>query len=120
MKILINLKFVAVILATIMASSTFVACSGSDDDGQDEWNSSNDNDDDSSSDPTYQLVKKNISASVSYGDYSWNISIKSKLASSFPESQLSMGLKVATEITNTMNILSSAILIFKRTTEMEI
>ena len=82
MKIFSNLNLIAMLLATIIASSTFVACGGNDDDDeQDEWNSSNGNVDNSSSDPTYELVKKNISASVSYGDYSWNISIKSKLAS---------------------------------------
>lgn len=93
MKIFRNLKLIAVILATIMVSSTFVACGGSDDDEQNEWNSSNGNGDDSSSDPTYELVKKNISASVSYGDYSWNISIKSKLASAFPEKSITYGVE---------------------------
>ena len=93
MKIFRNLKLITVILATIMTSSTFVACGGSDDDEQDEWNSSNGNGDDSSSDPTYELVKKNISASVSYGDYSWNISIKSKLASVFPGKSITYGVE---------------------------
>lgn len=93
MKIFRNLKLIAVILATIMVSSTFVACGGSDDDEQNEWNSSNGNGDDSSSDPTYELVKKNISASVSYGDYSWNISIKSKLASAFPGKSITYGVE---------------------------
>ena len=88
-----NLKLIAMILTTIMATTTFVACDGSDDDEQDEWNSSNDNGDDSSSDPTYKLVKKNISASVSYGDYSWNISIKSKLASVFPGKSITYGVE---------------------------
>ncbi len=77
----------------MMASTTFIACGGSDDDEQDEWNSSNDNGDNSSFDPTYELVKKNISASVSYGDYSWNISIKSKLASVFPNKSITYGVE---------------------------
>ena len=93
MKIFRNFKLIAVILATIMASSTIVACGGSDDDEQDEWNSSNGNGNDSSSDPTYELVKKNISASVGYGDYSWNISIKSKLARVFPGKSITYGVE---------------------------
>ena len=66
----------------MIVGSTFVACGGNDDEPN-EWYSPNDGDDDgnNSSDPTFKLVKKNITASVSYGDYSWNITIKSKLSS---------------------------------------
>ena len=76
-----------------MVSSSFVACCGSDDDGQNEWNSSNNDGYNSNSDPAYELVKKNISASVSYGDYSWNISIKSKLANVFPGKSIIYGVE---------------------------
>ena len=93
MKIFRNLKLIAIILITMMASTTFIACGGSDDDEQDEWNSSNGNGDNSSSDPTFELVKKNTSASVSYGDYGWNISIKSKLNSAFPGKSITYGVE---------------------------
>lgn len=73
----------------------FTSCSSGDDE-QDEWNSPNDdgdNENNSNSDPTYELVKKNISASVSYGDYSWNISIKSKLGSALPGKYIVYGVE---------------------------
>lgn len=88
-------KLIAMILATIIASSTFVACGGSADE-QDEWYSPDDDGDNgnnNSQDPTYELVKKNISASVSYGDYSWNISIKSKLENVFPTKSINYGVE---------------------------
>ena len=90
MKIFKNLKLIAIILATMMTSTTFIACGDSDDE-QEEWNSPDD--DNNNSDPTYQLVKNNISASVGYGDYSWNISIKSKLASVFPGKSIVYGVE---------------------------
>ena len=90
MKIFKNLKLIAIILATMMTSITFIAC-GDSDDGQEEWNSPDD--DNNNSDPTYQLVKNNISASVGYGDYSWNISIKSKFASVFPGKSIVYGVE---------------------------
>lgn len=90
MKFFRNIKLVTVLLATMMASSTFIACGGSDED-QEEWNSPNY--DNNTSDPTYKLVKSNISASVSYNDYSWNISIKSKLASTFPGKSIVYGVE---------------------------
>ena len=71
----------AVLLMSIAIAAIppmFTSCSSGDD--EEEWNSPNDdwdNENNGNSDPTYELVKKNISASVSYGDYSWNISIKS-------------------------------------------
>ena len=46
-----------------------------------------------SSDPTYNIVKNNISATVSYSDYSWNISIKSKLANAFPNKDIIYGVE---------------------------
>lgn len=90
MKIFKNLKLIAIILATMMTSTTFIACGDSDDE-QEERNSPDD--DNNNSDPTYQLVKNNISASVGYGDYSWNISIKSKLASVFPGKSIVYGVE---------------------------
>lgn len=90
MKIFKNLKLIAIILATMMTSTTFIACGDSDDE-QEEWNSPDD--DNNNSDPTYQLVKNNISASVGYGDFSWNISIKSKLASVFPGKYIVYGVE---------------------------
>lgn len=90
MKIFKNLKLIAIILATMMTSTTFIACGDSDDE-QEEWNSPDD--DHNNSDPTYQLAKNNISASVGYGDYSWNISIKSKLASVFPGKSIVYGVE---------------------------
>ena len=106
----------------MMSSSTFVAC-GSSDDVQNEWYSPDTDDDfgnNNNSDPTLDLVKKNTSASVSYGDYSWNIAIKSKLSSVFPGKSMFMGSKVAMEITNTTNISSLIILTPKRMTAMAI
>ena len=79
----------------MLSSTTFVACGGSDDE-QDEWYSPDDGDDygnNNSSDPTFELVNKNTSASVSYGDYSWNITIKSKLASVFPGKSIVYGVE---------------------------
>lgn len=90
MKTFKNIKLIAIILATMMTNTTFIACGDSDDE-QEEWNSPDD--DNNNSDPTYQLVKNNISASVGYGDYSWNISIKSKLASVFPEKSIVYGVE---------------------------
>lgn len=46
-----------------------------------------------SSDPTYELLKKNISATVSYGDYSWNIVIKSNLSKVFPGKKILYGVE---------------------------
>lgn len=78
----------------MIVGSTFVACGGNDDEPN-EWYSPNDGDDDgnNSSDPTFKLVKKNITASVSYGDYSWNITIKSKLSSVFPGKYIVYGVE---------------------------
>lgn len=89
-----SLKLLTIILVSVMVSTTFVACGGSNDE-QDEWYSPDDsgNGNNNSSDPTYELVKKNISASVSYGDYSWNIAIKSKLASAFPSKSIIYGVE---------------------------
>ena len=95
MEIIRNIKFFAILLATMLSSTTFVACGGSDDE-QDEWYSPDDGDDygnNNSSDPTFELVNKNTSASVSYGDYSWNITIKSKLASVFPGKSIVYGVE---------------------------
>ena len=88
-------RLIAMILTTMIASTTFIACGGSDDE-QDEWYSPDDNDDNgnnNSSDPDFELVKKNTSASVSYGDYSWNITIKSKLSSVFPGKSIVYGVE---------------------------
>lgn len=87
-----NLKLITLILTTMIVSSTFVACGNSDEE-QDEWYSPDDGDDNNSSDPTFELVKKNTSASVSYGDYSWNITIKSKLASVFSDKSIVYGVE---------------------------
>lgn len=86
MKFIRSIKLFAILLAAMISSSTFMAC-GSSDDEQNEWYSpdtDDDNGNNNNSDPTFDLVKKNTSASVSYGDYSWNIAIKSKLSSVFP------------------------------------
>ena len=86
----------AVLLMSIAITAIppmFTSCSGGD---EEEWNSpkdDGDNENNSNSDPTYELVKKNISASVSYGDYSWNISIKSKLGSVFPGKYIVYGVE---------------------------
>ena len=86
----------AVLLMSIAIAAIppmFTSCSSGD---EEEWNSPNDdwdNENNGNSDPTYELVKKNISASVSYGDYSWNISIKSKLSSSLPGKYIVYGVE---------------------------
>lgn len=87
----------AVLLMSIAITAIplmFTSCSSGDD--EEEWNSPNDdgdNENNGNSDPTYELVKKNISASVSYGDYSWNISIKSKLGSALPGKYIVYGVE---------------------------
>lgn len=87
----------AVLLMSIAIAAIppmFTSCSSGDD--EEEWNSPNDdwdNENNGNSDPTYELVKKNISASVSYGDYSWNISIKSKLSSALPGKYIVYGVE---------------------------
>lgn len=86
----------AVLLMSIAIAAIppmFTSCSSGD---EEEWNSPNDdwdNENNGNSDPTYELVKKNISASVSYGDYSWNISIKSKLSSVLPGKYIVYGVE---------------------------
>lgn len=86
----------AVLLMSIVIAAIppmFTSCSSGD---EEEWNSPNDdwdNENNGNSDPTYELVKKNISASVSYGDYSWNISIKSKLSSALPGKYIVYGVE---------------------------
>ena len=90
-------KLAVLLMSFVITAITpmFTSCSSGDDE-QDEWNSPNDNGDNennSNSDPTYELVKKNISASVSYGDYSWNISIKSKLDSALPGKYIVYGVE---------------------------
>lgn len=65
----------------VMMNVHFSSCSTEDSDNFENLNSSESN---GSSDPTYELLKKNISATVSYGDYSWNIVIKSNLSKVFP------------------------------------
>lgn len=86
----------AVLLMSIAIAAIppmFTSCSSGD---EEEWNSPNDdwdNENNGNSDPTYELVKKNISASVSYGDYSWNISIKSKLNSALPGKYIVYGVE---------------------------
>lgn len=64
-------------LLIIMAGMTMVSCGGSDDE-EEGFFSNNDNN--TETNPTYELLKKNISTSVSYSDYGWNISIKSNLS----------------------------------------
>lgn len=86
----------AVLLMSIAIAAIppmFTSCSSGD---EEEWNFPNDdgdNENNGNSDPTYELVKKNISASVSYGDYSWNISIKSKLSSALPGKYIVYGVE---------------------------
>lgn len=46
-----------------------------------------------SSDSTYELLKKNISATVGYGDYGWNIVIRSNLANVFPGKLIYYGVE---------------------------
>lgn len=80
-------------IAIAAISPLFTSCSSGD---EEEWNFPNDdgdNENNGNSDPTYELVKKNISASVSYGDYSWNISIKSKLSSALPGKYIVYGVE---------------------------
>lgn len=46
-----------------------------------------------SNDPTLTLVKKNITSSVRYSDYGWEISIKSNLKSAFPGKTIVYGVE---------------------------
>lgn len=65
------------------------SCSGEDINEYDDFNSQNNNE--GTNDPTYELIKRNISATVYYSDYSWNINVKSKLATAFPNKSIIYG-----------------------------
>lgn len=50
-------------------------------------------DSESSTDRITELIKRNISATVNYDDYGWNISIKSKLGKTFPNKTIIYGVE---------------------------
>lgn len=82
----IKMKF-WIIGVTIM-SLGLLSCST---DEYDDWGNGEDNS--GNSDSTYELLKDNISASVSYGDYGWNITINSKLLNVFPNKKINYGVE---------------------------
>lgn len=95
----IALKLIIVLSASILSVTS---CIVNDDYDADENNEVSDNDKDisggnsesgSGTDRIKELIKRNISATVYYGDYGWNISIKSKLENAFPNKIIIYGVE---------------------------
>lgn len=84
-------KYFKLLAIFLLQIALLTACSSDEPDYEpdgDGWENSNS---DNNSDPTAEKVKSNISASVSYGDYSWNMRITSRLASAFPGKAINYG-----------------------------
>jgi len=97
MKTALKLFFVLILSASILSVTS---CIINDDYEMDENNEVNDNNNDisegdseSSTDRITELIKRNISATVNYDDYGWNISIKSKLEKTFPNKTIIYGVE---------------------------
>lgn len=71
-------------------------------------------------DNTAEIVKRNISATVGYSNYCWDISIKSNLEKHCLANPLSTAWKVVMTIINTTSISPLTTHIFKRKTAMGI
>lgn len=87
--------FLLVVMCLILTTTLFTACS-SDDEGDDNMSfpsEGDDNENAGSGNSTYELLLRNISTSVYYGDYSWNISIKSNLSKTFPGINIVYGVE---------------------------
>lgn len=80
------------LLLILMAVSMSINLSSCSDDNNEEVLSPDENND-VNSDPIYELVKNNISATVSYGDYGWNFTIKSNLMNAFPGKTIYYGVE---------------------------
>ena len=85
-----NLKLIFFIVIVMMMNVNLSSCSTDDSNDFENTNSSENND---NSDPTYELLKRNISATVNYGDYGWNIVIRSNLADIFPDKLIYYGVE---------------------------
>lgn len=81
------LKFGQVAVTAVMLAMAFTACTSDPDVEEDLEQGLNSND------PTLDLVKKNITSSVRYSDYGWNITIKSNLKSAFPGKTIVYGVE---------------------------
>lgn len=90
MKTLKGMKVVLYALLMLTPTVAITSC-GDDDEPQQVINPGQNGS--GSSDQTLKLVKENVSATVSYSDYSWNISIKSNLASKFPGKTITYGVE---------------------------
>lgn len=86
MKKFIYLSYLILSLAGVVS---LVSCGG-DDEPYSDYNETHGNSG-SASDPIADIVKSNISASVSYSDFGWNMTINSKLASKLPGKTLTYG-----------------------------
>lgn len=103
MKTLEKVKVLLMALLVIITCASITACGGDDDDNDNEGtntpdyngggNSGNSNGGSNTSSSTYDILKKNIFASVNYNDYSWDISIKSNLANIFPTKNIIYGIE---------------------------
>lgn len=100
MKTLEKVKVLLFASLVVVAGASITACGGDggydaedtgfpDDDGDDSGNSGGTG----GSSSTYDILKRNISASASYSDYGWNISIKSNLADVFPAKTIIYGVE---------------------------
>lgn len=93
MKTFKKVKVILFVLFMMVTGPTFTACGGSDDD-EGMFAPSNDVDNSDNVDTQiYELLKRNISASVSYSDYSWIIAIKSNLTNTFPGKTIIYGME---------------------------
>lgn len=97
MKTALKLFFFLILSASILSVTS---CIINDDYEMDENKEVNDNNNDisegdseSSTDRITELIKRNISATVNYDDYGWNISIKSKLEKIFPNKTIIYGVE---------------------------
>ncbi len=80
-------KYFRFLAICLLPAIGFVSCGPDEPDPVPNSSESSAND----SDPISQEIKRNISASVSYSDFGWNISIRSKLADVFPGKSLVYG-----------------------------
>lgn len=81
--------FLSYLLFVLAGMFLLVSCGG-DDEPYSDYNETHGNSG-SASDPIADIVKSNISASVSYSDFGWNMTINSKLASKLPGKTLTYG-----------------------------
>lgn len=91
-KIFSILMILVIMLGTVVTTSS---CGKDDETDSHDLNHNEKGEDDNNdnNDTVDELIKKNISATVSYGDYSWNISIQTKLSNIFPDKTIIYGVE---------------------------